>query len=154
MTLVFPMDSPTGLVIAPLTMQDMIDRNYQYFFVEGHPPSYDAKLGLCRYNIEDKTHCSIGCVIPYVLYHADIEKNNIAEILSTEGKISQLFSQETKGRSGAFLKRLQDAHDDNPESEMFIKDFEVRLKQLCKDYGLEFNKSDKGEGETDWQKII
>ncbi len=94
--------------------QDAINRNWQYFIVEQHPPAYDVlsqTLVIPAYVTDNGARCAIGCLFPDFdfrvagsLIEGGITEEDTLELIQKERpEISQV--------SLNFLDELQQAHD-------------------------------------------
>lgn len=95
----------------PITLEQIVRQNWQWFVVEKHPRSIGALNCLYR---SDNTACAIGCCIPdeyakkWDLINNDIDGSDIESIYQVfEDDYKQLFN----GIKWEILKELQDIHD-------------------------------------------
>ncbi len=88
------------------TNQELFDRVWQYFVVEGNPPGL-TESGGCRLRVpKTKARCAIGLLIPDKLYSWPMEAYTACSLLERNPELSIHL-----GEDAAFLNSLQAAHD-------------------------------------------
>lgn len=143
--------------IRPLTEQEVFNKVWEHFVVQGHVQSiHEANellntSGMCMYKSEN-SKCAIGLFIPDEEYHASLEGNQIQKVLKSCPSTKVLLG----GVSEDFLGSLQRTHDQamctthttfssvdgHPLSMSMVSlpipsGLEPRLRAFAKDYGLE-----------------
>ena len=95
--------------MTPITLQEVVDQNYQWFVVEKHPKSMNASITSCAYRGRDGARCAIGCVLPDSLYYSDMDKlgSNITAVIDHRPRLREFF----KDIPTEALQRLQSSHD-------------------------------------------
>lgn len=93
----------------PLTLQDVFDKNWQYFIVENKPFGYIDFH--CTYLGSNGEKCAIGVCIPEEIANKITEHNgcNVSFLLSKYKEVSDLFD---KNIDFTALSNLQHLHDD------------------------------------------
>lgn len=150
-----------------LTQQDIVNKVYQYYIVEGNPPGWDTAMRDCTYFGDHGEKCAISINLPDTIRAEDMPIGRIGGILDGENDTNSfLFSTKLKeywepnvyerpnnGNKYSFIEDVQNAHDssasnaiqndpdeeDYDESEdSFIGLLEHEIKHLCNRYALAY----------------
>ena len=96
-----------------ITLQEVLDKNYEWFVVKKQPRSMDINYKRCAYRGADGAQCAIGCVIPDSLYDPNMEDglNGIGTFLSGFETERQPLVEFFKDIPVSALQELQSIHD-------------------------------------------
>ena len=112
-----------------MTNQEALNKVWDYFVVQGNPPSYDGSS--CFYRLNGK-RCAVGVLIPDEEYAPDMEDIVAPDMIQVVPSLS--------GLSGRFLLSIQTTHDDASSEPDFGSEIVKRLRWVAEDYGLEVPK--------------
>lgn len=121
-------------------MQEMVDKNYQWFVVEKHEPSMagsGASMS-CMYIADDGRRCGFAaCLNKAELEAAHLHEGDIASLLITK---EPLVFERFVGLED-FSDHLQRCHDGAAQNanhfhQDFVQDYVVRMQTLCGKYHL------------------
>lgn len=122
--------------------QTAFHKVYNYFVVDGHPPSIEGDTQRCKFRTKSGRMCSLGVLIPTTKYHPSLEGKSVrelAEVMRPDwGEISDDLQ---------FLRDLQFCHDravhhnrfrDDPIEKdwTFHQKIESNLRNLAQVYNL------------------
>jgi hypothetical protein len=110
--------------------QEVLDKVWQHFVVDGHPRSRDEE-GVCMYRDPSGNPCALGLLIPDADYHTDMEGMGpeADELVHS----SPEYAETLDACGGRFLFQLQVAHDSADAIDFPI---ERNLRELAVQYGL------------------
>ena len=63
-----------------ITLQQVVDKNYEWFVVDKNPRSASEEDSKCAYRGNNGTKCAIGCVIPDNLYESRMDLGGYANV--------------------------------------------------------------------------
>lgn len=117
-----------------LTMQDVLDKNWEHFIVKRKPFGWSIKHRRCIYSDARGTRrCAVGLCFPRTIgirmNGGDLYFNGLASIWA----IVKDFFDESVTRG--FLMALQDAHDTCAPKAEYMR-FGAKLEELAKEYNL------------------
>ena len=92
-----------------ITLQQIVDKNYEWFVVEKHPQSTKEGSVACVYRGKDGAKCAIGCVLPDSLYEPSMDKwgAGVVNILNNRPNVRAFFGD----IPAETLRQLQVMHD-------------------------------------------
>lgn len=97
-----------------MTYQEFFDKVWYSVPLSNH--GWDDNKKLCCYRLSgeatDKRRCFIGRFIPDKIYEFSMETYRPPRLLVKFPKITRYFPKDEKQTLGAFLKAVQDAHDE------------------------------------------
>lgn len=125
-----------------MTQQEMFDKVWQHFVVEGNPPAVDGEGLRCMYRTDDGRRCAFGVLLPDELYKIAMEGKSPAYLVREYPELGRALgiSVET---AGEFILWLQSAHDDaaavprKPNVITFRVDIERRLRRVAAEFKLQ-----------------
>lgn len=125
-----------------MTKQDVFDRVWQAFVVDGAPPGVTSSGAGCRYRVFNddgsiKARCAVGLCIPDELYDGEMEAMDIMDLLKRP-QIRDLFDFDPRGddHEESLLYDLQEVHDGAATSDGFQENVRQRLPVVAKDHDL------------------
>jgi hypothetical protein len=93
-----------------VTKQEIFDKVYRWFAVDGNQRSFDTQRGLCAYRGKNGARCAVGVLIPDNEYSSRFEGDSVMVLLGRE-KCSPTLKAISEGNE-RFLAELQRAHDE------------------------------------------
>lgn len=146
-----------------LTQQDIVNKVYQYYIIEGNPPGYDSFIKNCTYYGKDGERCAVSVCLPDTIDPKSLPQAGVEALvdgdfdgdfddfeLSDELKkhwAPAVYERNDTIDTGMFISRIQMTHDnaalgsyceDEEEIESFKSGFEHRLRNVCIDHGLTY----------------
>lgn len=109
-----------------ITLQEVVDRNWQFFIREGGLPGVSG--GGCVFRALDGGRCAIGCVLPEDM---DIEEGPVADALMADN-VQEFFL----GVPFEALEDLADLHDGLAHHPYFHGRYRAKLRAFAADWGL------------------
>ena len=115
--------------------QEIFNLVVEHLFKQGRP-AYDGNRG-CMYRTHDGLRCAVGVLIPDDLYDPAFETIEAAIV------IQELFDADLADwrEHEDLLKKLQLIHDGclrDPDGAFNTTDLAVRLRDIAKDFSLEY----------------
>ncbi len=111
-----------------LTLQNVFDRAWKWFVVEGHPQSIEKGSTSCLYRGPKGAKCAIGICIPDKMYNKEMEGEAVDDLYESFPEVKKLFACKLKS-----LMDFQQVHDaDNYYKFEWKEVIEERLRK----YGL------------------
>ena len=131
-----------------ITLQQVLNKNYEWFVLEKHPRSTDPSNKMCAYRGDNGAKCAIGCVLPDSLYEPVMDEvgytscyhlgmeNDIHTVLYRRPDIREFFGDIPEDT----LQSLQQIHDnfcrhDNLHRRAFS--FDVYMDEKLREFAIE-----------------
>ena len=109
-----------------ITLQEVVDRNWQFFIREGGRPGVSGDC--CAFRGLDGGRCAIGCVLPETM---EVEEGPVADALMADN-IQEFFL----GVPFEALEELADHHDALAHHPYFHVRYRSRLRAFAAEWDL------------------
>jgi hypothetical protein len=110
-----------------MTLQEVVDRNWQFFIREaGHPGVMEDG---CVFRAPNGGRCAIGCVLPETMELLD---GPVDDVLETDDEVADFF----EGVPFEALEELADLHDEIAHHPYFHVRYRRRLRDFAEEWDL------------------
>jgi hypothetical protein len=120
-----------------MTRQEMFDRVWQHFVVDGRPLARAGDAaGNCYYRMPDGRRCALGVLISDEMYSPAFEGRPARALIEGSGPLAAILKDGLEGtpeQQSAFVQSLQYCHDEAGDTD----DIRTNLERLAVNHGLQ-----------------